>query len=184
MKKQLLNILFCGMLLVPFETVWAQSTVDAGQTTEGKDFWVTFLKADQDANNNGALQLSISAREACEVTIENPYTNYVEHVSVAANEMQLVTLYEGSVFASTARNNMNASGKVCYAVNMFLRTKTFHFLRPTTSTPLLMLRTYCLLHLCWTNISYKPILRPITIRKASIILQEVPISLLLRQRMM
>jgi len=116
MKKTLLNALIGCMMLLPLPSK-AQSTVDAGQSTEGKDFWVTFLKADQDANNNGALQLSISAREACNVTIENPYTGYVEQRSISANKMELVTLYKGSVYASTARDEMATTGKVCYAVN-------------------------------------------------------------------
>lgn len=117
MKKQVFNALLCSLLLVPLTGIKAQGTVVDGQSTEGKDFWVTFLKADQDANNNGALQLSISAREACEVTIENPYTGYTEKVDVTANEMQLVTLYKGTVSAASARANMATTGKVCYAVN-------------------------------------------------------------------
>lgn len=116
MKKQVFNILLCGLLMIPIGQLMAD-VVDEGQSTEGKDFWVTFLKADQDANNKGALQLSISAREACKVTIENPYTNYQEEVNVAANEMQLVTLYKGTVSAASARANMETDGKVCYAVN-------------------------------------------------------------------
>ena len=116
MKKQLLNALLFCLLVVPAMSTRA-AVVDEGQSTEGKDFWVTFLKADQDANNNGSLQLSISAREACNVTIENPYTNYSEQVTVNANEMTLVTLYSGNIFASTARNAMTTTGKICYSVN-------------------------------------------------------------------
>jgi len=95
----------------------AQSTVEEGQSTEGKDFWVTFMQADQDPNNELTLSLSISSREDCQVTIENPYTSYSETVSVTAGQMQLVTLYSGNVLTSTAREAMKTSGKVCYAVN-------------------------------------------------------------------
>ena len=116
MKKTLLNTLLCGLLLLPM-TAKAQSTVQDGQSTEGKDFWVTFLQADQDPNNDLTLSLSISARKACEVTIANPFTGYSEKVSVAANEMQLVELYTGNVLRDNARSAMTASGKVCYAVN-------------------------------------------------------------------
>jgi len=116
MKKQLFNALLVCLLAVPFIGVKA-GTVDEGQSTEGKDFWVTFLKADQDANNNGSLQLSISAREACTVVIENPFTTYKDTILVKANEMALRTLYEGSVAATPARNAMNLDGKVCYSVN-------------------------------------------------------------------
>lgn len=116
MKKQLFNTLLFCLMTVPFMGVKAD-VIDEGQSTEGKDFWVTFLKADQDANNNGALQLSISAREDCQVTIENPYTNYTEQVDITANQMQLITLYKGTVKAANARSAMTTSGKVCYSVN-------------------------------------------------------------------
>ena len=74
MKKQLLNLLLSGLLMVPFTAAYADTVVD-GQSTEGKDFWVTFLQADQDDNNSLQLQLSISSREDCSVTITNPFTS-------------------------------------------------------------------------------------------------------------
>ncbi len=117
MKNQLFNVLLCGLLMVPFVGTKAQSTVQDGQSTEGKDFWVTFMQADQDPNNDLTLSLSISSREDCQVTISNPYTGYSENVNVAANQMQLVELYTGNVLVSNARSAMATSGKVCYAVN-------------------------------------------------------------------
>ena len=116
MKKQLFNALLCCLLMVPFVGIHAQSTVQDGQSTEGKDFWVTFMQADQ-GDNDLILQLSISAREDCQVTISNPFTTYSETVDVVANQMALVTLYHGNVIASTARTAMAGTGKVCYAVN-------------------------------------------------------------------
>ena len=107
MKKQLFNILLCCMIFVPFVGMKAQSTVVDGQSTEGKDFWVTFMQADQKSSENAPLSyggskynamilsLSISAREACQVTIENPYTGYSETINVAANQMTPVELYNG-----------------------------------------------------------------------------------------
>lgn len=115
MKKQLFFPLLC-MLLMPL-MAHAQSTVVEGQSTEGKDFWVTFMQADQDPNNTLVLSLSISAREDCRVTITNPYTNYSEDVNVTANDMQLVELYSGNVLTNNARSTMASTGKVCYAVN-------------------------------------------------------------------
>ena len=102
MKKQLFNVLLCGLLLVPFIGTKADTVVD-GQSTEGKDFWVTFMQADQDDNNSLKLELSISSRENCQATIENPFTGYSQTVDVVAGEMKLVTLYSGSVIANTAR---------------------------------------------------------------------------------
>ena len=116
MKKQLFNALLCCFLAIPFISSWADTVVD-GQSTEGKDFWVTFMQADQDDNNGLVLSLSISSREDCQVTISNPFTSYSETVSVLANEMKLVQLYSGNVLANNARSAMATSGKVCYAVN-------------------------------------------------------------------
>ena len=117
MKKQLFSLLLCGLVLMPFMGTKAQSTVVDGQSTEGKDFWVTFMQADQDPNNDLTLSLSISAREDCQVTISNPFTGYSENVSVTANQMQLVELYSGNVLVNNARSVMATTGKVCYAVN-------------------------------------------------------------------
>lgn len=117
MRKQLFNALLCCLLMVPFVGAEAQSTVVEGQSTEGKDFWVTFMQADQDPNNDLTLSLSISSRENCEVTIVNPYSGYSEKVNVTAGEMQLVELYSGNVLVSNARSTMATTGKVCYAVN-------------------------------------------------------------------
>jgi hypothetical protein len=116
MKKTLLKALLVCLAAMPVMAV-AQSTVQDGQSTEGKDFWVTFMQADQDNNNSLDLSLSISSRKACTVTISNPYTNYSETVQVNANEMKLVELYSGSVLSGDARYEMESTGKVCYAVN-------------------------------------------------------------------
>ena len=89
MKKTFFKVLLCSLITVPFAGLKAQSTVVDGQSTEGKDFWVTFMQADQDPNNELSLSLSISSRENCQVTIANPFTRYSETVDVKANEMQL-----------------------------------------------------------------------------------------------
>lgn len=116
MKKQTIITLLCSLMWVPFMRIQAQSTVAEGQSTEGKDFWVTFMQADQDDNNSLVLSLSISSREDCEVVISNPYTNYSETVNVTANQMELVELYNGNVLVGNARPAMATTGKVCYAV--------------------------------------------------------------------
>ena len=125
--------MLCCLLLMPIMGAQAQSTVQDGQSTEGKDFWVTFMQADQtqsksDGKPSGDLEednyyntlilsLSISAREDCQVTISNPFTSYTETVDVTANEMKLVELYSGHPVTNKARSKMEETGKVCYAVN-------------------------------------------------------------------
>ena len=116
MKKQLFNALLFCLLAMPAMSLRAD-VIDEGQTTEGKDFWVTFMQADQDPNNDLTLSLSISSREDCQVTITNPFSGYTENVNVTANQMQLVELYSGNVLSQTARAAMAGTGKVCYAVN-------------------------------------------------------------------
>ncbi len=86
-----------------------------GQSTEGKDFWVTFMQADQDPNNDLVLSLSISSRENCQVQISNPYTEYMESFYVTGGQTQIVQLYQGNVLLANARTTMANSGKVCYA---------------------------------------------------------------------
>ncbi len=116
MKKHLFAVLLFCLCLAPLTSTKAETVVE-GQSTEGKDFWVTFLRADQDDNNQLELSLSISSREDCNVTITNPFTGYSETVSVSANNMTLVELYSGNVLADNARSAMAGTGKVCYAVN-------------------------------------------------------------------
>ena len=116
MKKQLFNALLIGLLAMPAISTRAD-VIDEGQTTEGKDFWVTFMQADQDPNNDLTLSLSISSREDCQVTIKNPFTQFDTTISVTANVMQPVELYNGNVLVNNARSVMETTGKVCYAVN-------------------------------------------------------------------
>ena len=116
MKKQLFNALLFCLLAMPAMSIRAD-VIDEGQSTEGKDFWVTFMQADQDPNNDLTLSLSISSREDCQVTIENPFSKYKETIDVTANQMRLVELYTGNVLAQNARTAMASTGKVCYAVN-------------------------------------------------------------------
>ena len=116
MKKQLFNALLIGLLAMPAISTRAE-VIDKGQKTEGRDFWVTFMQADQDPNNDLTLSLSISSREDCQVTIKNPFTQFDTTISVTANVMKPVELYSGNVLVQNARSAMENTGKVCYAVN-------------------------------------------------------------------
>ena len=66
MKKQLKSLLLVTLLAGCILPAWGQAT----PSTEGQDFWVTFLRAADDDPTE--LKLTISAREACDVHIENP----------------------------------------------------------------------------------------------------------------
>lgn len=68
------------VLIALFAVTTVPASASAVPSTEGRDFWVTFLRAADDSPTE--LKLTISAREACDVTIENPNTNFkrTEHV--------------------------------------------------------------------------------------------------------
>ena len=68
MKKQLKSLLLVAFLLSGTTITWGQAT----PSTEGRDFWVTFLRADEDSGGPEKLTLTISARKQCVVTIDNP----------------------------------------------------------------------------------------------------------------
>ncbi len=80
MKKLLFTLYFsfvCGMLL-------------AIPTTEGTEFWATFLKnhLNEDASPSLRLTLIISSRENATVTVLNPHTGWSQSVYVSANQIK------------------------------------------------------------------------------------------------
>lgn len=83
------------------------------QTTEGKDFYVTFLRADTHDSDIYPLTLSLtmSARKATQVTIRNPYSGYTKTVQLAANTIRTINLYHGNALDATNDTVM------CYALN-------------------------------------------------------------------
>lgn len=118
MEKRLFYILFLCVLSGFFGSAEIKAQSSEGQSTEGKDFWVTFLQADQDDNNTLTLSLSISSREDCDVTIENPHTGYSESLHITGGALSQVDIYaNGIVLSDSARKAMAITGKVCYAVH-------------------------------------------------------------------
>lgn len=111
MKKQLFYSLLCCMLALPAMNLQAD-VVDEGQTTEGKDFWVTFMRADQNDHSDASdkavtLALTVSAKEDCDVTFTNPNTNESQNVHLAAGAIQEIAFYTGDA-GSTARTRTDA----------------------------------------------------------------------------
>lgn len=118
MKKQFLISLFACFITATLMPVFAQDVVEEEQTTEGKEFWVTFLQADQ-GGSEFSLDLAISSRYDCKVTISNPFTNYSEVVDVVPGVTRNVNLdvNSGGADVSAARARQTANGKICYAFN-------------------------------------------------------------------
>ena len=73
----ILHLLLLSSLMVCF----------GAQTTEGTEFWATFLK--NHTNHTGSpsmtLTLIVSSRENATVTIQNPQTGWQQSISVSAN---------------------------------------------------------------------------------------------------
>lgn len=86
------------------------TTPTLAQSTEGKDFWVTFLKADSYDSEDKPIELSltISAQKACDVTIENPYSHYKKTITLADGELQEVQLYKGTAQESKGARTKDA----------------------------------------------------------------------------
>lgn len=124
MKKQFFYTLFCCLALMPFVGTKADTVVD-GQSTEGKDFWVTFLKADSYDGDDKPIELSlsISAKEACDVTIENKYSGFSKTISLAANELHEEPLYTGTAKAAASTTDVVK----CYSIhNEVIDTTAIH----------------------------------------------------------
>lgn len=124
MKKQLFNILLLCLLAIPVMSIRAD-VVDEGQSTEGKDFWVTFLKADSYDSDDKPIELSlsISAKEACDVTIENKYSGFRKTISLAANELHEEPLYTGTAKAAASTKDVVK----CYSIhNEVIDTTAIH----------------------------------------------------------
>ena len=112
MKKHLFYSLFCSLVFLPGIGLKAQSTVVEGQSTEGKDFWVTFMRADQNDHSDASdkavtLALTVSAKEECDVTFTNPNTNETQNDHLAAGEIKEVAFYTGDA-GQTARTRTDA----------------------------------------------------------------------------
>lgn len=77
MKKTIFSVLLASVFSL------MTSIPAIAQSTEGKDFWVTMMRADSDNPTN--LSLTISAKDAANVKVENPHTGYNATFSVAAD---------------------------------------------------------------------------------------------------
>ncbi len=122
MKKQVSNVLFWGLLLIPFLGLNAQSTVQEGQSTEGKDFWVTFMQSDQNDHSDNSdkavtLALTVSAKENSAVTFTNPITGETLSKTLTAGSIEEVSFYtgDGSETARTRTDDKKAL-VTCYTI--------------------------------------------------------------------
>ena len=118
MRKQLFIPLLLGLMMPLLGH--AQSTVVEGQSTEGKDFWVTFMRADQNDHSDNSdkavtLALTVSAKEDCDVTFTNPNTGESTNISLTAGSIEEVAFYTGDA-SETARTRTDEKKAIvtCY----------------------------------------------------------------------
>lgn len=119
MRKQLFNALLCCLLVMPIGRLMAD-VVDEGQSTEGKDFWVTFMRADQNDHSDAdekavTLALTVSAKENCNVTFTNPITGETLSKTLTAGAIEEVPFYTGDA-GEKARTRTDAQKAIitCY----------------------------------------------------------------------
>ena len=94
MKRIIKSLTLVALLASYCFPSWAQAP-----STEGKDFWVTFLQWNQDAKSDAKklreLKLTISAINECDVKIENTNTGFKRDVHVNANSSLEVVVSRG-----------------------------------------------------------------------------------------
>ena len=121
MKKQLFKALLFCLLAMPAMSIRAD-VIDEGQSTEGKDFWVTFMQADQNDHSDASdkaitLALTVSAKEECDVTFKNPITGEFINRHLTAGAIAEVPFYTGDG-SETARTRTDAqkAAVTCYTI--------------------------------------------------------------------
>ena len=83
------------MLIVLFfnaPRVFAQNT-----STQGKDFWLTFMQNGYKEHPNGGWvenQVLISAKRSCTGIVSNPLTGWSQSFSVSANDITTIEIPE------------------------------------------------------------------------------------------
>lgn len=121
MRKSILHALICGLLMIPFVGISADTVVE-GQSTEGKDFWVTFMQADQNDHSDASdkavtLALTVSAKEECDVTFTNPNTNESMQEHLSAGSIKEISFYTGDGGTAARTRTDGQKAKVtCYTI--------------------------------------------------------------------
>lgn len=74
-------------------------------TTQGKEFWLSFMGNGFKTNGNPEYvltQVMVSSKRACSVTVTNPSTNWSRSFEVAANNITLIDIPEGQAYNGTS----------------------------------------------------------------------------------
>lgn len=104
MKKQLLLCFFALSVAGLWPSYLSAQTLDAGQSTQGTDFWLTLMRSD--ANDPTELSLRIATTAETTVTIANPYTGYSHTMQLGANELGSLVLDKNDCYVGDAENEV------------------------------------------------------------------------------
>lgn len=79
----MLKRLFCCLLLAIATGVGLCCAQTQTPTTQGTEFWLSFMRNGYRSGSHENLTLIASAKESCQVTVTNPYTGYTNTVTVS-----------------------------------------------------------------------------------------------------
>lgn len=98
MKKQLYcAFLFC---IAALSAMPLSAQTSDGQSTEGKDFWVTLMRSDADSPTE--LSLRFSTKQSATIRIQNPYTGFDTTLVLGTNELGTLVLNRADCYVGTA----------------------------------------------------------------------------------
>lgn len=102
MKKTILScISFC---IAALSVMSLSAQTSGGQSTEGKDFWVTLLRSDADSPTE--LSLRFSTKEAATIQVQNPYTGFDTTLVLEANALGSLVLDKKDCYVGTAEDEI------------------------------------------------------------------------------
>ncbi len=114
MKRLIKSLLLVALFLGTTMPTWGQQA----PSTEGNDFWVTFLRSADDSPTE--LKLTISALKACSVYIDNAKNNYHEEVYVDDNSSTELVMSETFCYSSNDGQITNTALHVTSTKNISL----------------------------------------------------------------
>ena len=100
----------------------------AAQTTEGTEFWLTFMKNYIFSATNGAMQLKliVSSRQNGHITVSNPQTGWSNTLSVTANQISEMVIPNEQAYTYAAEIVENHGLQVTATVPISLYASNYH----------------------------------------------------------
>ena len=97
------RFLFC-LLLILCETFSLQAQTP---TTQGKEFWISYMRNGHRTSDNDRLTLIVSAKHDCNGVVTNPNSKWQKPFQVAANDVTIVTIPDSQGYNSQTEGVAN-----------------------------------------------------------------------------